>query len=225
MQSQKSNQNNEIHVAVYGSHDGKGKRWELSGNKNDPNFKKSLKEAVRHPPKQRYPRFEQQRNPFSNVVFGDHDTDIVKVDWDERGLVEVKRFSMLMNNRHGLDGFIILQSSSKLHKVRSEDLTKIAYAYKTKSYHTVFNRKVSREELQSILAWLCLLTKDVKLITWFLLQLIKGTYTLRIGFKGKKKPPRIVYRYGNQDKQIAKFLANREFILDFLRDAELGNGD
>jgi hypothetical protein len=47
--------------------------------------------------------------------------------------------------------------------------------------------------------------------------LIKGTYTLRIGFKGKKKPPKIVYRYGNQDKQIAKFLENRDFILDFLK--------
>lgn len=43
---------------------------------------------------------------------------------------------------------------------------------------------------------------------------------MRIGFKGRKKPPTIVYRYGNQDKQIAKFLTNREFILGFLKDAE-----
>lgn len=32
------------------------------------------------------------------------------------------------------------------------------------------------------------------------MQLIKGTYTLRIGFKRKKKPPKIVYYEGNQDK-------------------------
>lgn len=31
------------------------------------------------------------------------------------------------------------------------------------------------------------------------MQLIKGTYTLRIGFKRKKKPPKTVYE-GNQDK-------------------------
>jgi hypothetical protein len=38
--------------------------------------------------------------------------------------------------------------------------------------------------------------------------------------KGKKKPPEIVYRYPkdgrNQDKQIATFLENRNFILEFL---------
>ena len=32
--------------------------------------------------------------------------------------------------------------------------------YKSKSYHTVFNGEVSKDELQGILAWLCLFTKD-----------------------------------------------------------------
>jgi hypothetical protein len=64
-----------------------------------------------------------------------------------------------------------------------------------------------------------LLCQSNGLITWFLLQLIKGSYTLRIGFKGKKKPPKIVYRYGNQDKQIKKFLENRDFILNFIASA------
>jgi len=201
---------NERHVAIYGSSEGKGKRWELSGTEEE--LREAMKLAVQHPPKERFPR----QNPLPDVVIGDWDTDIVKVDWDERGLVEVKRLSMLMNNRYGLDGFIILESSTKPHKVRNEALTAIAYKYKTKSYHTVFNKKVSPNELNSVLAWLCLLTKDNKLITWFLLQLIKGTYTLRHGFKKRKQPPRIVCRCGNQDKQIAKFLANRKFIFDFL---------
>lgn len=52
------------------------------------------------------------------------------------------------------------------------------------------------------------------------LQMIKGMFTLRHGFKRGKKPPRIVYRYGNQDKQIARFLANRRFILNFLNDGD-----
>jgi len=152
------------------------------------------------------------------VVLGDWNNDIGKVDWDERFLIEVKRFSRLMNERYNLDGFIILQSSTTLHKVRIESLDRIAYEYKTKSFHTVFNRPVSYQELISILAWLCVFTKDNKLNTWFLLQLIKGTFTLRLGFKGKKKPPKIVYRYGNQDKQIAKYLSNRAFVLNFLKE-------
>lgn len=210
MKSQQSN------LSIYGSHERKGKRWELTVDKNNPQDIEAFRLACLHPPKQRFPRY----NPFPNVVLGDWNTDIVKVDWDERGLVEVKRFSHLMNSRYDLDGFSILESSTKLHKVRSEDLSKIAYSYKTKSYHSVFNREVSFNELNSMLAWLCLFTKDNKLITWFLLQLIKGTYTLRHGFKGRKKLPRIVFRYGNQDKQIKKFLDNRLFVLNFLEENE-----
>jgi len=157
------------------------------------------------------------RNPFPNVILGDHDNNIVKVDWDERCLSEVKRYSFMLNNRYDLDGFIILQSSSTTHLIRNEELTKVVYKYKTRSYHTVFNREVSKDELDSYLAWLCLTVKDLKLIEWYLLQNAKQTYTLRHGFKGKKKPPRIVFRFGNQDKMIAEFLENREYILNFLK--------
>jgi hypothetical protein len=200
------------HISVYGSHEKKSKRWELSGSEEE--LKRVLPLAVQHPPKQCFPRL----NPFPKVVLGDCDIDIVKVDWDERFLCEVKRFCKIMVKRFPVlgGGFIILQSSEKTRKIRNDVFTEIAYTYKSKSYHTVFNGEVSKDELQSILAWLCLFTKDNKVTTWFLLQLIKGTYTLRIGFKGKKKPPKIVYRWGNQDRQIAKFLENRNFILDFL---------
>jgi hypothetical protein len=201
------------HVAVYGQKNGQGRRWELAGTPEQ--LKKALKIAVEHPPKSRFPRY----NPHQKVVLGDWDNDIVKVDWDERDLVEVKRFSRLMNERYGLDGFIILRSSTTLRKVRSEDLSHVCYSYRAESYHTVFNRKVSWNELISILAWLCLFTKDSKLITWFHLQLIKGTFTLRHGFKKRKGIPKIVYRFGNQDKQIAEFLANRKFILKFLKES------
>jgi hypothetical protein len=202
----------ERHIAIYGSSDRKGKRWELSVNPDNPSDIEALKLAVENPPKTRFPRY----NPFPNVVLGDWDNDIGKVDWDERGITETKRFSRLMNERYSLDGFIILESSIKKRKIRDETLDHICYSYQSKSYHTVFNRVVTEKELNSILAWLCLFTKDMKLITWFLLQNIKGSYTLRHGFKGKKSHPKIVYRYGNQDKQIVKFLANRNFILNFL---------
>ena len=59
-----------------------------------------------------------------------------------------------------------------------------------------------------------------ELDNWLHMQDIKQTDSLRIGFKGKRKPPKIVYRYpkdgSNQDKQIAKFLENRNCILEFL---------
>jgi len=113
---------------------------------------------------------------------------MVKVDWDEQFLCEVKRFCMIMVKRFPVlgGGFIILQSSTKTHKIRNDTFTE--FAYKSKSYHIVFNGVVSKNEVQSILAWLCLFTKDNKLIIWFPLHLIKGSYTLRIGFKGRKKP-------------------------------------
>jgi hypothetical protein len=222
IQNQKSLQNDEIHIAIYGSHDGKSKRWELIGNKNDPYFREAVNLAVKHPPKRCFPRFPQQRNPFPNVTIGDWHADICKVDWDERFFCEVNRYSKILVKRFPVlgGGYIIFQSSTKLHKIRNDTFTDYAYAYRSKSYHTVFNGEVSKDELQSILAWLCLFTKDTKLTTWFLLQLIKGSYTLRIGFKGRKKPPRIVYRYGNQDKGIAKFLKNRKFIHGLLEDAD-----
>jgi hypothetical protein len=186
----------------------------LSGSEAE--LRKVLPLVVQHPPKQFFPRFT--KNPLPKVVLGDHDTDMVKVDWDERFLCEVKRFSMILVKRFPVlgGGFIILQSSVKTRKIRNDTFTEIAYKYKSRSYHTVFNGEVSKDELDGILAWLCLFTNENKLITWYLLQKIKATFTLRVGFKGKKKPPKIVYRYGNQDKQITKFLENRKFILDFL---------
>ncbi|MBT0159922.1 hypothetical protein G4O51_08050 [Candidatus Bathyarchaeota archaeon A05DMB-2] len=206
------------HVSIYGSHEKKSKRWELEIDENNPKDMEALKLAVQHPPEQCFPR----KNPYPKVVLGDWDTDMVKVDWDERFLCEVKRFSKILVKRFSVlgDGFIILKSSTKTRKIRNDTFTDVAYSYKSPSYHTVFNGEVSKVELESILAWLCLFTKDNGLITWFLLQLIKGTYTLRIGFKGKKKPPKIVFRYGNQDKQIKKFLENRDFILNFLIQSE-----
>jgi len=45
---------------------------------------------------------------------------------------------------------------------------------------------------------------------------------LRISNKGKKPFPKPIFQYGNQDKMIAEFLDNRQFILDFLRMPEKG---
>jgi hypothetical protein len=211
MQSLKSKANIR-HVAVYGQKNGQARRWELAGTPEQ--LKQALKIGVKHPPKERFPRY----SPFPNVVLGDWDDDVVKMDWDERSITDVKRFSFMLNNRYKISGFIILQSSTKTRKVWDEDHTRVVYKYKIGSFHTIFDKKVSWNKLIGILAWLCLYVKDEKLSKWFKMQLIKGTFTLRVGFKKRKKPPRIVYRFGNQDGQIARFLANRKFILDFLEE-------
>ena len=41
------------------------------------------------------------------------------------------------------------------------------------------------------------------------MQGIKESSTLRIGKKGEKTSPKIVFRNGNQDKQIEKFIKIR----------------
>ena len=155
-------------------------------------------------------------NSFPNVILGDFHNNITKIDLDNCfSIKQPKHIANMVNNRFKLDGYIILQSSTKTHTIRNEELTEVVYRYKTRGYHLVFNRRVSESEIKSILAWLCLQLKDENLTKWFLMQCIKQTFTLRIGFKGKKiRPPKIVYHYGKQDKMIAKFLDNRQFILN-----------
>lgn len=162
-----------------------------------------------------------QVNPFPSSILGDCGNNILKVESDNLfSLREIKHYAHMLNKRYHLDGFIILQSSVKTHEIWNVETNikeNVVYRYKTRNYHIVFNRKIkSVAELHSIIAWLCLITKDWNLILWFLLQCVKQTITLRNGFKGRIRPPRIVYRYGNQDKMIREFLDNREFILNFL---------
>ena len=44
------------------------------------------------------------------------------------------------------------------------------------------------------------------------MQCIKQSSTLRVGPKGKKHSPRVVYREGEQEGQIAEFLKMRKYI-------------
>ena len=49
------------------------------------------------------------------------------------------------------------------------------------------------------------------------MQCIKEETTLRVSPKGAKPSPRIVYRFGEQDKQIEKFLSYRREIKNIIR--------
>jgi len=97
-----------------------------------------------------------------------------------------------------LKGFIILKSSKN-------------------SYHVVFDKKVSWRKNVHIMAWVCLLSKHKKLTGWFIMQCIKEGSTLRVSAKKEKPEPRIVYRYGSQNGQIAEFLAYRSLIKGIIR--------
>jgi len=71
-----------------------------------------------------------------------------------------------------------------------------------------------------IVAWVCLLSHRMKTERWFLMQCIKQASTLRVSAKKEKPSPRIVFRYGKEDKEIKGFLEYRRLIKRFVRKLE-----
>ena len=133
---------------------------------------------------------EDNTMPF---VLGVTDSETVKLDFDNTKFKTVLYWALRTMKWFRLKGFIIFKSS-KNH------------------YHVVFDRKVSWKENVKIMAWVSLLSQHKALTKWFLLQCIKQASTLRVSPKRKKPMPRIVYRYGSQENQIAEFLAYRNII-------------
>ena len=128
-----------------------------------------------------------------NSIFGYTDTVTVKLDFDDMPFKQVRYWALRTMRWFKLEGFLILKSSIDC-------------------YHVLFNRKVSWEENVEIMAWVCLITKHQKLTGWFILQCIKKGSTLRISPKRNKLSPRVVCRYGKQDKEINNFFAYRKLI-------------
>jgi len=96
-----------------------------------------------------------------------------------------------------LEGFIILKSSEN-------------------NYHVVFNRTVTWTENMHIVVWVSLESHNLMTKKWFIMQCIKEGSTLRVSPKRDKPSPRILYRYGKQDKEIRNFLARRRQIKRFI---------
>jgi len=134
-------------------------------------------------------------------VIGYTDTETVKLDFDNTPFEQVKYWARRTMEWFKLEGFIILKSSQD-------------------NYHVVFNRKVSWSENVKILAWISLLSHNLKLLKWFVMQCIKEASTLRISPKGAKPPPRIVFHYGGQEKEIKTFLSYRKVIKSIIRKME-----
>jgi len=131
-------------------------------------------------------------------ILGFTDRNTVKLDFDNTPFKTVKYWAIRTMRWFRLKGFIILKSSKK-------------------SYHVVFDKKVSWEKNVKIMAWVSLLSQNKNLQKWFIMQCIKGSSTLRVSAKTEKPEPRIVYRYGSQNGQIAEFLAYRSLIKGIIR--------
>jgi hypothetical protein len=88
------------------------------------------------------------------------------------------------------------------------------------SYLLIFNRPVSWTKNVHIMNWLALEvgleSGNENVRRYVNMQCIKENSTVRISRKDKKSPPKVIFRYGSQDKQIRKFLATRRFLLWFL---------
>jgi len=63
-----------------------------------------------------------------------------------------------------------------------------------------------------VMSWIAMGCKLSGLKDWVLMQGIKESSTLRIGPKGDKPSPRIVYRFGSQNERVAVFLSERRVI-------------
>jgi len=134
-------------------------------------------------------------------VMGVTDTETVKLDFDNTPLKTVKYWAFRTMKWFKLEGFVILKSSEG-------------------NYHVVFNRPVSWCENMRIVAWVSLLSGNPMLEKWFMLQCIKEGSTLRVSPKRDKPSPRIVYRFGEQDKQIKEFLAYRKLVKSIWKKVE-----
>jgi hypothetical protein len=159
---------------------------------------------------------DQKSQVKSSVVFGDWDTETIRLDWDDApSLDEVKLWSYRATFFFKLEGFIILESSHKSYVVKQK--RKIFFRFRKASYHVVFNLPVDWSRNVHVMNWTALESGNENLQKYVRMQSIKETSTLRISRKGKKPIPKIVFRYGLQDKQIKKFLETRKLILGFLK--------
>jgi len=120
------------------------------------------------------------------------------LDLDDVTFRTARYWARRASNWFKLGGFILLKSSDRC-------------------YHAVFDRPVTWAENMGVVAWVALQSRNEGLTRWLLMQCIKGASTLRVGPKGEKPPPRIVYREGSEDQQVEGFLEYRRVIKRIIR--------
>jgi hypothetical protein len=131
------------------------------------------------------------KSKVGKPILGYTDTRTVKLDLDETTFKKAKRIAHRVNEWYRLGGFVILKSSSH-------------------SFHVIFNRAVSWKKNLSIVAWASYIANfNLPLMRYLVMQCIKGSSTLRISPKGKKKSPKVVYRYGLQNMMVKTYFESR----------------
>jgi len=161
----------------------------------------------------------QQSNHKLNIIIGNWATKTLMLDFDNTPLGEVKLWCFRLYVWFGLGGFIILQSSQRILAAKDKRTGKIIFRYRIGSYLVVFNREVTWKQNVRIMNWIALESGNIGLQNYVRMQCIKGSSTLRLSNKGKKPFPKPIFHHGSQDKMIAEFLDNRQFILDFLNNS------
>ena len=134
-------------------------------------------------------RKKSSRKPY----LGYSDRTTVKLDFDGEQFKKVRYWAERALKHFRLGGYVILKSSRD-------------------HYHVLFNKTVSWEENCRAMAWVAVLSGNAGLRKWVLIQLIKGSSTLRVSCKGDKASPRIVFSEGSRDREIAAFKRWRELI-------------
>jgi hypothetical protein len=143
-------------------------------------------------------KLKAEKSRILKCIIGFTDTETVMLDFDNVPFKTVKYWAFRTLKWFKLEGFIILKSSEN-------------------NYHVVFNRPVSWSENMRVVAWVSLLSGNPMLEKWFIMQCIKEGSTLRVSPKRNKPSPRIVYKYGKQDKQIEEFLTYRKLVKSIIR--------
>lgn len=132
----------------------------------------------------------------ADPILGLSDRMTVMLDFDNMSFKSVKYWAIFTLEKFKLRGFIILKSSKKC-------------------YHVVFDRYVdSWDEKLSVIAWVAIVSKSVQMLRYLAMQCIKMSSTLRVSPNpNQDKPaPRLVYRFGYQDRAVKDFLGYRQLI-------------
>lgn len=156
---------------------------------------------------------EQTQKP--NVILGDWGKDTARMDFDNTFQQIVEYWGFRAMHWFHQDGFMILKSSERTYVTRIKGKTVCKYSIG--NYHLIFNLPVTWEQNMRMMNWVALESGNEGLRKYAMMQAIKRDSTLRMGSKGKKSPPRIVFRYGNQDKQIAVYLDTQRFLLNGIK--------
>lgn len=191
-------------LAFYGNENGKQKRIQVHGTRPE-----LMKVA---------PLILGTEGYSSNVIIGNWSKNTVQLDMDKMLIDKVKYLVNRALNWFNLGGAIIFESSRKEYVAKEKGKKgKVTYRYVERNYLVAFNRSVSWTKNIHIINWIALESGSVDLQKWVTMQCIKESSTLRFSPKIDKPSPKIVFRYGSQNRQIKELLETRKIILNILK--------